>query len=207
MLQTAQEHNATQTDLAFQRCINPACGATYEARSVRTACDKCGDLLDIALRLGPRRGAQKAERIRGDVERANQSGPFQRRVAVSRIAAVCLPRSADHGRRRPDIAAANRSRGRLRRDESWATAPAIRGDESLGQLQRQRHVCRGDPRQFDGGQASCLCQHRQHQCFAGALLQRDATDEGDHLHRQRKDLLRQAQPGTRLRCVDGSDRR
>lgn len=48
MLQTVQDHNATQTDLAFQQCINPACGATYEARSVRTACDKCGDLLDIA---------------------------------------------------------------------------------------------------------------------------------------------------------------
>ncbi|MDA9934159.1 threonine synthase [Rubripirellula sp.] len=47
MLQTAQEHNAIQTDLAFQRCINPRCAATYEARSVRTSCDKCGDLLDI----------------------------------------------------------------------------------------------------------------------------------------------------------------
>ena len=47
MLQAAQEHNATQTDLAFQRCINPACGAIFEARSVRTSCDKCGDLLDI----------------------------------------------------------------------------------------------------------------------------------------------------------------
>jgi threonine synthase len=47
MLQTAQKHNAMQTDLAFQRCINPACAATYEARSIRTACDRCGDLLDI----------------------------------------------------------------------------------------------------------------------------------------------------------------
>lgn len=48
MLQTAQQHNAMQTELAFQRCINPACAATYEAHSVRTSCDKCGDLLDIA---------------------------------------------------------------------------------------------------------------------------------------------------------------
>lgn len=38
---------ATRTDLAFQRCINPTCAATYEARSVRTSCDRCGDLLDI----------------------------------------------------------------------------------------------------------------------------------------------------------------
>ncbi|MEM1069630.1 MAG: threonine synthase [Planctomycetota bacterium] len=48
MLQTQQAHNALQTDLAFQRCINPACAATFEALSVRTACEKCGDLLDIA---------------------------------------------------------------------------------------------------------------------------------------------------------------
>jgi threonine synthase len=47
MLQTAYEHNAAQTDLALQRCINPSCRATYEALSVRTSCDRCGDLLDI----------------------------------------------------------------------------------------------------------------------------------------------------------------
>ncbi|WP_164103477.1 threonine synthase [Candidatus Laterigemmans baculatus] len=49
MLRSAESHNAraTGTDLAFQRCINPSCGATYEARSVRTSCDRCGDLLDV----------------------------------------------------------------------------------------------------------------------------------------------------------------
>lgn len=38
---------ATPTDLAFQRCINPACNAKYDAATIRTSCDKCGDLLDI----------------------------------------------------------------------------------------------------------------------------------------------------------------
>ena len=47
MLQTAAQHNANQTDLAIQRCINPKCNASYEARSIRTSCDRCGDLLDI----------------------------------------------------------------------------------------------------------------------------------------------------------------
>jgi len=47
MLQTAEKHNAAQTDLAFQQCINPKCGAKYDAMSIRTACDACGDLLDI----------------------------------------------------------------------------------------------------------------------------------------------------------------
>jgi threonine synthase len=35
------------TDLAYQRCISPSCGATYGTDEVRVACDKCGDLLDV----------------------------------------------------------------------------------------------------------------------------------------------------------------
>ena len=38
----------TQTDLAFQRCIMPGCGATYDIGEVRTSCDACGALLDVA---------------------------------------------------------------------------------------------------------------------------------------------------------------
>lgn len=33
--------------LAFQRCINPSCAATFEVGQTLTACDRCGDLLDI----------------------------------------------------------------------------------------------------------------------------------------------------------------
>jgi threonine synthase len=35
-------------DFAFQRCISPGCGYTCGAEEVRTACPKCGDLLDVA---------------------------------------------------------------------------------------------------------------------------------------------------------------
>ncbi len=52
MLLTSEKHNAARTDLAYQRCISPNCGATYEAESVRTSCDRCGDLLDIAYDWG-----------------------------------------------------------------------------------------------------------------------------------------------------------
>jgi threonine synthase len=44
------------TDLAFQRCILPSCGATYGIDEVRIACDTCGNLLDVAYdwdRLAP----------------------------------------------------------------------------------------------------------------------------------------------------------
>jgi threonine synthase len=39
---------STKTDLAFQRCVMPDCGATYDVSEVRTSCDSCGSLLDIA---------------------------------------------------------------------------------------------------------------------------------------------------------------
>lgn len=39
---------STTTDLAFQRCIAPSCGATYAIDEVRVACDACGNLLDVA---------------------------------------------------------------------------------------------------------------------------------------------------------------
>ncbi len=38
---------ATRTDVAFQRCISPGCGATYGVEEVRTACAACGSLLDV----------------------------------------------------------------------------------------------------------------------------------------------------------------
>ena len=38
---------ARQTDLAFQRCINPACGATFGTDEALTECGTCGSLLDI----------------------------------------------------------------------------------------------------------------------------------------------------------------
>jgi threonine synthase len=37
-----------RTDLAFQRCIDPACAATYSVDEVLTACPACGNLLDVA---------------------------------------------------------------------------------------------------------------------------------------------------------------
>src|SRR3954469_3692589 len=34
-------------DAAFQKCISPACGATYAIDDAKVACTKCGSLLDI----------------------------------------------------------------------------------------------------------------------------------------------------------------
>lgn len=38
----------TNTDQAFQRCLVPDCGATYDVGEVRTSCGECGGLLDVA---------------------------------------------------------------------------------------------------------------------------------------------------------------
>jgi threonine synthase len=39
---------STKTDLAFQRCVMPDCAATYDVGDVRTSCESCGSLLDVA---------------------------------------------------------------------------------------------------------------------------------------------------------------
>ena len=38
---------AARTDLAFQQCIAPACGATFSIDEVLTSCPSCGNLLDV----------------------------------------------------------------------------------------------------------------------------------------------------------------
>jgi len=47
MIQTAQQQSATRTNLAFQRCINPTCAATYDTGELHTSCPRCGYLLDV----------------------------------------------------------------------------------------------------------------------------------------------------------------
>jgi threonine synthase len=37
----------THTDLAYQRCLNPACGTTLSIDQVAFACPECGDLVDV----------------------------------------------------------------------------------------------------------------------------------------------------------------
>ena len=37
----------TNGEIAFQKCISPACGATFGVSEVLTACPRCGDLLDV----------------------------------------------------------------------------------------------------------------------------------------------------------------
>ena len=38
---------ASKPDLAYQQCISPTCGMTYDVSEVRTNCDACGSLLDV----------------------------------------------------------------------------------------------------------------------------------------------------------------
>lgn len=38
----------TTTDQAYQHCLSPECGATYDVGEVLTACPQCGSLLDVA---------------------------------------------------------------------------------------------------------------------------------------------------------------
>ena len=55
----------TKTDVAFQRCIAPDCGAVYGIEEVRVACDHCGGLLDVTYdwdRLQPPKSLKEFEK-------------------------------------------------------------------------------------------------------------------------------------------------
>ncbi len=52
------------TSAAYQRCIAPGCGATYDIAQIKVACDQCGGLLDVAYdwdRLAPPTALQELE--------------------------------------------------------------------------------------------------------------------------------------------------
>ncbi len=46
-LAATQAHLIT-SGVSFQQCINPLCGHTLDVGQVKTACDRCGDLLDVS---------------------------------------------------------------------------------------------------------------------------------------------------------------
>lgn len=50
ILETSHRESTTisTTTPAYQQCISPACRATYAIDEVRVACDRCGNLLDVA---------------------------------------------------------------------------------------------------------------------------------------------------------------
>ena len=52
MIQSAPSNRPSgsmvRNDLAFQRCINPECAATFDAGELHTSCPKCGYLLDVS---------------------------------------------------------------------------------------------------------------------------------------------------------------
>ena len=78
----------TKTDLAFQRCVMPDCAATYDVGEVRTSCDACGSLLDVAYDWDALPVPDVAAAVRGKVEPPQRAAVLQRRVAVPRAAAV-----------------------------------------------------------------------------------------------------------------------
>ena len=163
-------------DQAFQQCLSPACGATFDVGEVRTACPKCGSLLDVAYdwdRLPPSRVARASSRRSGPT--ATTRSCFS---AASGGSASCCrsPRPSKIvtiGEGQTLLQPAD-GVGRVRRPERRPPVPAVRGDEPLGQLQGQRHDGRVHARPHGRRQAGRLRLDRQHQRLARRLLLRDA---------------------------------
>ena len=56
----------TTTDVAYQQCISPRCGAVYNVAESRIACERCGELLDVRYdwdRLQPPDSLRQFERM------------------------------------------------------------------------------------------------------------------------------------------------
>ena len=190
---------------AFQTCIAPGCGEQYAVDQAHVACAKCGATIGRELRMGPRPRPDVAPRVRGTLGQPPQSARFQRRLAVPRAAPLRPARSRRHDRRGADHPAALRQRRPLRRHAAGQPVPAVRGTQSLRQLQRQRHDGGRHPRTHGGGQDGRLCVDRQHERVAGDLCQHDGPLARRRVCRQRQDRLRQAVAGPRLRCPHRAD--
>ena len=197
---------AAKTDLAYQRCISPDCGATYGVDEVRVACD-CA----ATCSTWPTTGTGCSPPPRSSGSKANGRGGTSRFASAACGGSTNCCRSprqkCRHHRRRANAAAARNGGRQVRRPRARPAVPAVRGHEPLGQLQRQRHDGRVHARPHGRRQAGRLRLDRQHQRLAGRVLLGDPADEGRHLHRLGQDLLRQAVAGARLRRADGADRR
>ena len=162
---------ATLTDVAFQRCISPVCGATYGVDEVRVACDVCGSLLDVVYDWDRLRPPDVVRVFRAEMGAPERAAVAQRRLAVSRAAAVrpAASRSSPSAKGRR-CCSPRAGVGKYVGLQAGRSVSAIRGDESLGQLQRQRHDGRVHARPAGRRQAGRLRLDRQHQRLAGPVL-------------------------------------
>jgi len=73
--------NGTVSEIAYQKCINPKCSATFGVREAHAKCRKCGDLLDVAYewdRVGvPKRLSEFEKRWQSRRERLDYSGVWR----------------------------------------------------------------------------------------------------------------------------------
>ena len=155
--------------------------------------------------MGPRPRAGLAPRVRGPLDQPPQSARFQRRLAVPRAAPLRSARRGRHDRRGADHPATLRQRRPLRRHAARQPLPAIRGTQSLRQLQGQRHDGRRHPCAHGGGNNGGLRLDRQYERFAGHLRQHHGPVPRRRLCRQWENCLRQAVAGPRLRRADRAD--
>src|SRR4051794_274193 len=106
---------------------------------------------------------------------AARSAMLQWRLAVLRFVSVCAEGQNRNDRRRANAAAPFGRRREIRRREIEQLVLAVRGNESLRQLQGQRYDGGVYARPYDRGQAGGLRLDRKYERFAGALLRRQQT--------------------------------
>ena len=165
-------------DTVFQRCIVPGCGGTVGVEDTSFVCPRCGGLLDVAYDRDRLHAAHDPARLRGKwAERANPlsfSGVWRFRELLP----FADPEQVMTIGEGQTTLAASRRRRRLCRRRARPAVPAIRRNESLRQLQGQRHDGRLHARPHGRCPPGRLRLHRQHQRIAGRVLLRHRPDAG-----------------------------
>ena len=196
-----------QTDLAYQQCLNPSCGATFAVSQVAFACPKCGDLLDVIYdwdRLPvPKRLDEFAAKWADRLDPLNFSGVWRFRELLpfappDQVVTIgegqTLLQAADKVGQYVGM-----DPGRLfLQYEGMNPSGSFKDNGMSAAFTHARMVgARRVACASTGNTSAALAVY----CSATAF-----GFQGDHLHWLGQDRLRQAGPGARPRRVDRADR-
>ena len=205
-LAATKAHSIT-SGVSFQQCINPLCGHTLDVGQVKTACDRCGDLLDVGYdwsRINVPKRLSDFEHMW--TQRHNPlrfSGVWRFHELIQFVPA---DKVVTVGEGQTLLQQANKV-GQYIGMNPGQLYLQYEGMNPSGSFKDNGMCAAFTHARLNRREASRLRFDRQHLRIARYVLLRDQSDESGHLHRQRQDLLRQAFASARIRRAHRSNRR
>ncbi len=194
-------------DTVYQRCINPDAPPRAPLEDTSFVCPKCGGLLDVAYDWDRLQPPEALRRVRSKMGRTCQSAQLQRRVAVSRFAAVRSPRRImTIGEGQTILQKADAVAGYVGMNPGCLFLQ-YEGMNPSGSFKDNGMTAAFTHARMVGARRAACASHRQHQRLPGGLLLRHRLDARNHFHRQRENIVWQTGAGARSRRPYGPDRR